>query len=260
MSVSGSTEAKGIRGDGGIVTESSERLTITTAAGQQQREKGTKIFCRKERRPTRLGTSAIHKTRIDGDYTESGSAVLFPQNCNVDWFSYNVAEGPVCLRVCLCWTREKLARLAGWNHEPARWIIFVQYNEKEREGGTRIIRFGISRIVFSFNQKPAALASSGSTGRTCLLFLFLPSYCIWRLKTRVGAKGRTHRAKRNWFRRRTTNFGVRLFECIWTMRTDWFWIWSRQLAIDVEWGGIVVYNVTGYRQQILSTPQSDWSK
>ena len=178
VSVSGSTEAKGIRGDGGIVTESSERLTITTAAGQQQREKGTKIFCRKERRPTRLGTSAIHKTRIDGDYTESGSAVLFPQNCNVDWFSYNVAEGPVCLRVCLCWTREKLARLAGWNHEPARWIIFVQYNEKEREGGTRIIRFGISRIVFSFNQKAAALTSSGSTGRTCLLFLFLPSYCI----------------------------------------------------------------------------------
>ena len=50
-----------------------------------------------------MGTSVIHVTRIDGDYTESGSAVLFPRN-NIDWFLYNAPEDPVCLRVCV---REK---------------------------------------------------------------------------------------------------------------------------------------------------------
>ena len=94
MSVSGSTAAKGLRGNGDIVAE--------TNFNSSSREKRKEIFSLKRERPTRLmGTSVNHVTRIGGDYTETESTVLFPRNCNIDWFLYNAPEGPVCFRVCV---------------------------------------------------------------------------------------------------------------------------------------------------------------
>ena len=50
-----------------------------------------------------MGTLAIHLTRsIDGDYTETGSAVPFSTELQYRLVLYNAPEGPVCVCVCMC--------------------------------------------------------------------------------------------------------------------------------------------------------------